>query len=140
MYLEYHELLKKYKEASQEFYNALEEGSKIATAVMLKSSQFKEVVVSESNSSSDVKLINYVEKRAELDDLINKTRNDMNILDYYLKKMALEMEKSDDVCDRIYYYKWIKHKSVYKFSKLIGYTPRQIYRYIKEMKEKLYKD
>lgn len=138
MYLEYHELLKKYKEASQEFYKALDEGSKIATAVMLKSSQFKEIVVNETNSMSDIKLINYVEKRAELDDIINKARNDMNILDYYLKKMAIEMEKSEDVRDRVYYYKWIKHMSPYKFYRTIGYTPRQIYRIIREMNKILY--
>ena len=138
MFLEYHELLKKYKEASQEFYKALDDGSKIAIAVTLKSSQYKEVMVNESNSLPDDKLIDYVEKRAKLDDIINKTRNDMNILDYHLKKMAIEMEKSNDICDKIYYYKWIRHLSPYKFYKIVGYTPRQIYRIIREMNKKLY--
>ena len=139
MYLEYHELLKKYKEAKSEFYEALEKGSKIALAVMPKSSQIKEVVVVGGDFSSDDKLINYAENRAKLDDIINRSRNDMNILDYHLKKMALEMKDNGDIYDRIYYYKWIEHMSVYKFYRLIGYTPRQIYRYISEIKNNLYK-
>ena len=52
--------------------------------------------------------------------------------------MAIEMEKSNDVYDRVYYYKWIKHMSPYKFHRTIGYTPRQIYRIIREMNRKLY--
>ena len=139
MYLEYHELLKKYKEAKSEFYEALEKGSKIALAVMPKSSQIKEVVVVGGNSSSDDKLIDYAENRAKLDDIINRSRNDMNILDYHLKKMALEMKDNGDIYDRIYYYKWIEHMSVYKFNKLIGYSVRQTYNLINEMKKVLYK-
>ena len=77
MYLEYHELLKKYKEAKSEFYEALEKGSKIALAVMPKSSQIKEVVVVGGDFSSDDKLINYAENRAKLDDIINRSRNDI---------------------------------------------------------------
>ena len=140
MYLEYHELLKKYKEAKAEFYEALEKGSKIALAVMPKSSQIKEVVVMGGNSSSDDKLINYAENRAKLDDIINRSRNDMNILDYHLKKMALEMKDSGDIYDRIYYYKWIEHMSVYKFYRLIGYSKSQVYNIIKEIKRNLYKN
>lgn len=140
MYLEYHELLKKYKVAKSEFYEALEKGSKIALAVMPKASQFKEVVVVGGNSSSDDKLIDYAENRAKLDDIINRSRNDMNILDYHLKKMALEMKDNGDVYDRIYYYKWIEHMSVYKFYRLIGYSKSQVYNIINEIKRNLYKN
>ncbi len=139
MYLDYHELLKKYKEASQKFYKALDDGSKIATAVMLKSSQYKEIMVNESNSSPDDKLVNYVENRAQLDEIINKTRNDMNILDYYLKKMAIEMKNSSEILDRVYYYKWIEHKKPRQFNRLINYSIPQTYRFIDEIKINIYK-
>lgn len=139
MYLDYHELLKKYKEASQEFYKALDDGSKIATAVMLKSSQYKEIMVNESNSLPDDKMANYVENRAKLDEIINKTRNDMNILDYYLKKMAIEMKNSSEILDRVYYYKWIEHKKPRQFNRLINYSIPQTYRFIDEIKINIYK-
>lgn len=139
MYLEYHELLKKYKDASRKFYDALEEGSKLICSVTPGASQAKEVVVHINNKSTDDKLINYSDKRSYVDDLINQTRNNMNMMDYQLKKMALELKDSSDVKDRIYYYKWIKRMSPYKFYKQLGYTVRQIYRYIEEMKENLYK-
>ena len=39
-----------------------------------------------------------------------------------------------------YIYRWIEHISVYKLKKLVGYSVRQIYNYIEEMKKILYKN
>lgn len=138
MYLEYHELLKKYKEASRKFYEALEEGSKLICSVTPGSSQAKAVVVHTNNNSIDDKLINYSDKRSYIDVLINQSRNDMNMMNYQLKKMALELKESSDVKDKIYYYKWIEGRKPRYFNKLIGFSLSRTYDYIAEMKEKLY--
>lgn len=138
-YLEYHELLKKYKKAEKDYYDALEEKSKLILAVMPKASQAKEVITSGGNTSSDSNLVNYASKIDNVDKLINQSRNTRDMLNYELKKMSLEMKDSSDVKDRIYYYKWIKRLSPYKFYKQLGYTVRQIYRYIDEIKKDLYK-
>ena len=50
------------------------------------------------------------------------------------------MREEGDVYDKIYIYRWIEHKSVYNFHRLVGYSVRQIYNYIDEMKKKLYKN
>ncbi len=138
MYLEYHELLKKYKEAERRFKEALDKGGELYSSVMPKASQYQEVMVGGSHLPSDTKLINFVAERAPIDELINTTRNDMNILDWRLKWLSLRMKESNDIKDRIYYYKWIEHKSVYKFHKLIGYSVRQTYNFISEIKRELY--
>lgn len=139
MYLEYHELLKKYKEAERRFKEALDRGGELYSSVMPKAVQYQEVMVSGSHISSDTKLINFIEERAPIDKIINTTRNDMNILDWRLKVLSLKMKESNEVKDRIYYFKWIEHKSVYKFYKLIGYSVRQTYNIINEIKKELYK-
>lgn len=138
-YLEYHELLKKYKKAEKDYYDALEEKSKLILAVMPKASYAKEVMTSSGNTSSDLNLVNYASEIDKVDKLINQSRNTRDMLNYELKKMSLEMKDSSDVKDRIYYYKWIKRLSPYKFYKQLGYTVRQIYRYIDEIKKDLYK-
>lgn len=138
MYIEYHNLLKKYKKAEKDYYDALEEKSKLILAVMPKASQAKEVMTSGGNASSDSNLIQYASKIDKVDKLINQSRNTRDMLNYELKKMSLEMKDSPDVKDRIYYYKWIKRMSPYKFCWLIGYSKSQIYDYIAEMKEKIY--
>lgn len=140
MYLEYHELLKKYKEASEAFNEALEEGSRLLRTVTPGATQFKEVIVFSGNSAQDAKLVNYVDKKDYIYGLINQTRNTKNILNHELNKLASEMKESNDIKDKIYYYKWIKRISPYKFSKSIGYTTRQIYRYVEEIKKELYKN
>lgn len=140
MYLEYHELLKKYKEASRRYNEALEERSKLISSVMPKASQFKDVITFGGNTSPDAKLIDYTSKIDEVDKLINQSRNTRDMINYELKKMEMQLKNSDYAQDRIYYYKWIKRMSPYKFNKIIGYSIRQTYRFIDEMEKKLYKN
>lgn len=139
MYLEYHELLKKYKDAERRYNESLEERSKLILAVMPKATQAKEVMTSGGSTSPDWKLIDYASEIDEVDKLINQSRNTRDMLNYELKKLERQLKDSPDVKDRIYYYKWIKRLSPYKFYRQLGYTVRQIYRYIGEMKENLYR-
>lgn len=140
MYLEYHELLKKYKDAERRYNESLEERSKLILAVMPKATQAKEIMTSCGNTSSDTNLIRYSSEIDEVDKLINQSRNTRDMLNYELKKKEREMRTSGDVYDKIYVYKWIERKSVYKFYRLTGYSRPQVYRFISEMKEILYKN
>lgn len=140
MYLEYHELLKKYKEASRRYNEALEERSKLITNVLPKASQFKEVVTFGGNASPDAKLIDYTNEIDEIDKLINQSRNTRDMINYELKKMAIEMQISSDVLDKVYYYRWIEHKNPVQFYRLISYSIPQTYRFIDEIKKNLYQN
>lgn len=138
MYLEYHELLKKLKNAERNYNEALEKKSQLILAVMPGAVKVKEVMTI-SNTSPDGKLIDYTSEIDEVDKLINQSRNTRDMLNYELKKKLIKMREEGDVYDKIYIYRWIEHKSVYKFYRLVGYSRPQVYRFIQEMKEKLYK-
>ena len=139
MYLEYHELLKKYKDAARRYNESLEERSKLILSVLPKATKAKQIMITGGNTSSDSNLIDYTSEIDEIDRLINQSRNTRDMLNYELKKLENKMRDSGDVYDKIYIYKWIERKSVYKFYRLIGYSIRQIYYFIDEMKQKLYK-
>lgn len=138
MYLEYHELLKKLKNAERNYNESLEKKSQLLLAVMPGAIKPKEVMVT-INTSPDTNLINYTSEIDEVDKLINQSRNTRDMLNYELKKKLIKMREEGDVYDKIYIYRWIEHKSVYKFYRLVGYSRPQVYRFIQEMKEKLYK-
>ena len=138
MYLEYHELLKKLKNAERNYNESLEKKSQLLLAVMPGAIKPKEVMII-SNTSPDANLINYASEIDEVDKLINQSRNTRDMLNYELKKKLMKMREDGDVYDKIYIYRWIEHKSVYKFYRLVGYSRPQVYRFIQEMKEKLYK-
>ena len=138
MYLEYHELLKKFKNAEKNYNEALEKRSKLLLAVMPGAIKPKEVMTI-SDASPDTNLIDYTSEIDEVDKLINQSRNTRDMLNYELKKKLIKMREEGDVYDKIYIYRWIEHKSVYKFYRLVGYSRPQVYRFIQEMKEKLYK-
>lgn len=137
MYLEYHELIKKLKKAERNYNEALEKKSELILSVMPGAIKTKEVMAT-SNISPDANLVNYVSKMDEVDKLINQSRNARDMLNYEVKKKLIKMKEEGDVYDKIYIYKWIEHRSVYKFYRLIGYSVRQVYRYMDEMKKILY--
>lgn len=139
MYLEYNELLKQFKKAERNYNEALEKRSELILSVMPGAIKAKEIMTT-SNNSPDAKLINYTSEIDEVDKLINQSRNVRDMLNYELKKKLIKMREEGDVYDKIYIYRWIEHKSVYKFYKLLGYSVRQVYRYMDEMKKKLYKN
>lgn len=139
MYLEYHELLKKFKKAEKNYNEALEKKSELILSVMPGAVKPKEVITT-SNTSPDTNLIDYTSEIDEVDRLINQSRNTRDMLNYELKKKLIKMREEGDVYDKIYIYRWIEHRSVYKFYRLVGYSVRQIYNYIEEMKKNLYKN
>lgn len=139
MYLEYHELLKKFKKAEKNYNEALEKKSELILSVMPGAVKPKEVITT-SNTSPDTNLIDYTSEIDEVDRLINQSRNTRDMLNYELKKKLIKMREEGDVYDKIYIYRWIEHRSVYKFYRLVGYSVRQIYNYIEEMKKNLYRN
>lgn len=139
MYIEYNELLKQFKRAEKNYNESLEKKSKLILSVMPGAIKPKEVMVT-INTSPDTNLINYTSEIDEVDKLINQSRNTRDMLNYELKKKLIKMKEEGDVYDKIYIYRWIEHKSVYKFYRLVGYSRPQVYRFISEMKEKLYKN
>ncbi len=139
MYIEYNELLKQFKRAERNYNEALEKKSKLILSVMPGAVKPKEVMIT-TNTSPDTNLINYTSEIDEVDNLINQSRNTRDMLNYELKKKLIKMKEEGDVYDKIYIYRWIEHRSVYKFYRLVGYSRPQVYRFISEMKENLYKN
>ncbi len=139
MYIEYNELLKQFKRAERNYNEALEKKSELLLSVLPGAVKPKEVMIT-INTSPDTNLINYTSEIDEVDKLINQSRNTRDMLNYELKKKLIKMKEEGDVYDKIYIYRWIEHKSVYKFYRLVGYSRPQVYRFISEMKEKLYKN
>lgn len=139
LYLEYHELLKKYKNAEKIYYNALDKKSSLLYLVEPHAVQAKEIINSLSMTNPDEKIIMYVSQIEEVDKLINETRNNKDALNYELNKKEILLKNSQNIYDKIYYFKYIRGKRVNDFYRLINYSKRQIYRFIDEINKSLYK-
>lgn len=139
LYLEYHELLKKYKNAEKIYYNALDKKSSLLYLVEPHAVQAKEIINSLSMTNPDEKIIMYVSQIEEVDKLINETRNNKDALNYELNKKEILLKNSQNIYDKIYYFKYIRGKRVNEFYRLINYSKRQIYRFIDEINKSLYK-
>lgn len=136
-YLEYHELLKKYKKADKAFYDALDSRQKLLYLVSPHGVQPKEIVNYLSNPSPDAKFAHYSSEIDKIDKLVNSTRNTRDMLEYELKKKEIDLKQSDDPHDKIYVWCWLKHKKPSQVYKLIPCSRSSAYNYKDEIKEKL---
>ena len=139
LYLEYHELLKKYKNAEKIYYNALDKKSSLLYLVEPHAVQAKEIINSLSMTNPDEKIIMYVSQIEEVDKLINETRNNKDALNYELNKKEILLKNSQNIYDKIYYFKYIRGKRVNDFYRLINYSKRQNSIFIDEINKSLYK-
>ncbi len=138
LYEEYHDLLKKYKEAEKSYYDALDKKSKLLYGVGPHVSNPKAIIVDSSSDSYDDDLIEYASELKNIDNLINETRNNKDMLEHELKKKELELRASVDVYDRIYVYRWLEKKKTKDFYKLVNYSYKQTDRKIKEIENIIY--
>ncbi len=139
IYEEYHELLKKYKKAENSYFKELDKKSRLLYGVEPHATKPKEMIVDYSYGNPDDAIINYSSEIDEVNELINETRNNKDVLEYELRKKEKELRYSYDIYDKIYVYKWLEHKRVNNYYKLLNYSKRQIYRFIDEIKDNLYK-
>lgn len=140
IYVEYHNLYKKYKDAESNYYSSLDKKSKLLYGVEPHAINPKLIMTVTNSNSYDDGLIEFASERKAVDELINEARNNKDVLEHELKKKELELRDSDDVYDKIYVYKWLEHKKVKQFYKLIGYSYRQTDRKVKEIENNLYPD
>lgn len=140
MYLEYHELLKKYKDAERNYYDALDKKTQLLYSVTPHGTKVKPIINHLSNLSPDEQFNIYTREIQEVDLLINSTRNNKDALERELKKKEKELRESQDIYDRIYVYVWLEHKKSKHFCKLINYSRRQTDRKIEEIENTLYPD
>ena len=138
IYEEHHDLLRKFKSAESSYYKALDKKSKLLYSVELHSTQVKELLVDYSYDNPDAAIIDYTAEIDEVNNLINTTRNNKDVLDYELRKKEKELRYSHNIYDRVYVYKWLERKRVREYYRLLDYSRRQIYNFIREIKENLY--
>lgn len=134
LFVEHYRLNEEYKEAKKEFDKALEKKSQLLYSVVPKSANFENELVKGSSSN---KFLNYTIKMEEIDKEINVRRNLRDVLAYRLKLKEIELKKSDNILDKVYYLKFVERMKVKYISIKINYSKEQTYRFLKKIAEDL---
>ena len=134
LFVEHYRLNEEYKETKKEFDKALEKKSQLLYSVVPKSANFENELVKGSSSN---KFLNYTIKMEEIDKEINVRRNLRDVLAYRLKLKEIELKKSDNILDKVYYLKFVERMKVKYISIKINYSKEQTYRFLKKIAEDL---
>ena len=134
LFVEHYRLNEEYKEAKKEFDKALEKKSQLLYSVVPKAANFENELIKGSSSN---KFLNYTIKMEEIDKEINVRRNLRDVLAYRLKLKEIELKKSDNILDKVYYLKIVERMKVKYISIKINYSKEQTYRFLKKIAEDL---
>ena len=134
LFVEHYRLNEEYKEAKKEFDKALEKKSQLLYSIVPKSANFENELVKGSSSN---KFLNYTIKMEEIDKEINVRRNLRDVLAYRLKLKEIELKKSDNILNKVYYFKIVERMKVKYISIKINYSKEQTYRFLKKIAEDL---
>lgn len=135
LYEEHYEILKKYKEANKNYNNVLEKKALLVLKTQPGAVDTTKEIVN-GNRNID-KFALFVEKLEKIDPEIQRTRNERDLHEYFLKKKTIELKNSKEIKDNIYYYKYVERLKVRHIPYKVNYSKRQIYRYLEEIEESL---
>lgn len=133
LFVEHYRLNEEYKEAKKAFDKALEKKSELLYSVVPKSANFENELVKGSSSN---KFLNYTIKMEEIDKEINVRRNLRDVLAYRLKLKEIELKKSDNILDKVYYLRIVERIKVRQICIKINYSKTQTYRILEEVRKK----
>lgn len=136
LYEEHYEILKKYKEAKRNYDKKLEK-----KALLILQTQPRAIDTSKENINGGTfvnKFEEFVKQLEKLDPELQKARNERDLQEYFLKKKELELKNSDNVLDKVYYYKYVAGiKKTWQIAIKINYGKSRTYDFVQEIKNKL---
>lgn len=133
LFVEHYHLNEEYKEAKKEFEKALAKKSQLLYSIVPRSANFENELVKGSSSN---KFLNYTIKMEEIDKEINVRRNLRDVLAYRLKLKEIELKKSDNILDKVYYLRIVERIKVRQICIKINYSKTQTYRILEEVRKK----
>ncbi len=133
LFIEHYRLNEEYKKVKKEFDKSLEKKSQLLYSIVPGSANFENELV--KNNSND-KFINYTIKMEEIDKEINVRRNLKDVLAYRLKLKEIELKKSDNILDKVYYLRIVERIKVRQICIKINYSKTQTYRILEEVRKK----
>lgn len=136
LYEEHYEILKKYKEANKNYNKVLEK-----KVLLVLKTQPAAVDTTKENVNGGTfvnKFEEFVKQLEKLDPELQKARNERDLQEYFLKKKELELKNSDNVLDKVYYYKYVAGiKKTWQIAIKINYGKSRTYDFVQEIKNKL---
>lgn len=135
IFVEYHDLKEKYRNAKQDYENSLEEKVKLFYNTQPGSVQPKDIVHHISSTSD--KYVNYCADIEIVEYEVEKTRNILGVREYQLKLKEKELRESKDLNDQLYVMYFIENKKVKHIAKKVSYTREYTYDLIKKIKDLL---
>lgn len=135
LFLEHYEIKQKYLNAKYKYDKLIEKKAMLVISTQPKATNLDKELV-KGGIPTD-KFENFVERLEMLDPEIQLARNERDMQEYFLKKKEIELSNSDDVLDKIYYLKYVKHYKVRNVGTNINYSRAQVYRKLEEINQKL---
>lgn len=137
LFLEYHEILKQYKEANKNYQNALDKKAELFYNTQPGAVKVKDIVHHISPTSD--KYLNYSADLQIIESELENARNILGVRELQLKLKEKELRESKEIKDIIYLMYYIEKRKVKHICYKTNYGKSRVYKLIDEIKKILKK-
>lgn len=137
LFLEYYAIYKKYREANDDYQDALDKKAQLFYDTQPKSVKPKEIITHLTPNSD--KFLNYSADLQVIECELEKTRNILGIRELQLKLKEKELRESKEILDIVYLMYYIEKRKVKHIAYKMNYGKSRIYEFIDEIEKKLKK-
>lgn len=134
VYEDYEEFKKQYHKTQLQYNEILSKKENLFAMTQPHTTDYGKVMVDGGTpkNSFDTYLIRKEEQ--QIDEKLAEIKSILEDREQLLKLKEQELRASNEIKDRIYKYRELDKLRVYKIAHMIGYSERQIYRIMEEMK------
>ena len=136
-YIEYEKCKNQCYEAQCKYNNLLAEKERLFSATQPQAIKFDKEVVSGGKPSNSFEKYLIIKEQKQIDERLAELKSIVDDFNHLLNIKCNQLEKSNNIKDKIYYYRIVKRGSIAFVCRKVGYQEAQVFRYLKEIKEDL---
>lgn len=136
-FIEYEKCKNQCYAAQCKYNDLLAEKERLFSATQPQAIKYDKEVVSGGKPSNTFDKYLVIKEQKQIDERLAELKGIVDDFNHLLNIKCNQLEKSNNIKDKIYYYRIVKRGSITFVCRKVGYQEAQVYRYLKEIKEDL---
>ena len=136
-YIEYEKCKNQCYEAQCKYNNLLAEKEELFSKTQPQAIKYDKEVVSGGKPGNSFEEYLIIKDKKRIDERLAELKTIVDDFNHLLNIKFNQLEKSNNIKDKIYYYRIVKRGSIAFVCRKVGYQEAQVHRYLKEIKEDL---
>lgn len=137
LYITYEQFKVKYYETQKQYNEILNEKETLFLKTQPKATKFDKERVSGGVSTNTFDEYLIEKERKQIDERLDEVKKILEDRGHLLELKREELKASNNIQDKIYYYRYIDKLNIEKVGRMVGYSRPQVYRILRTIKNNI---